>query len=64
MGVAGLLVAHQSPPTATGFHFLTVETETGLVNVIVRPAIYRQYSRLLRTAQLLLVVGVVQQAEG
>jgi hypothetical protein len=39
--VAGLLVVHQSPPTAKGFHFLTLETETGLVNVIVRPAIYR-----------------------
>jgi error-prone DNA polymerase len=62
--VAGLLVVHQSPPTAKGFHFLTLETETGLVNVIVRPAIYRQYSPLLRTAQLLLVAGVVQQEEG
>jgi error-prone DNA polymerase len=62
--VAGLLVVHQSPPTAKGFHFLTLETETGLVNVIVCPAVYRQYSPLLRTAQLLLVAGVVQQEEG
>jgi DNA polymerase III alpha subunit len=62
--VAGLLVVHQSPPTAKGFHFLALETETGLVNVIVRPAVYRQYSPLLRTAQLLLVAGVVQQEEG
>ncbi len=62
--VAGLLVVHQSPPTAKGFHFLTLETETGLINVIVRPAVYRRYSRLLRTAHLLLVAGVVQQEEG
>jgi error-prone DNA polymerase len=62
--VAGLLVVHQSPPTAKGFHFLTLETETGLINVIVRPAVYRQYSPLLRTADLLLVAGVVQQEEG
>jgi error-prone DNA polymerase len=62
--VAGLLMMYQSPPTAKGFHFLTLETETGLVNVIVRPAIYRQYSPLLRMAQLLLVAGVMQQEEG
>jgi error-prone DNA polymerase len=62
--VAGLLVVHQSPPTAKGFHFLTLETETGLINVIVRPSIYRRFSLLLRTAQLLLVAGVVQQEDG
>ena len=62
--VAGLLVVHQSPPTAKGFHFLTLETETGLINVIVRPAVYRQFSPLLLTAKLLLVAGVVQQEEG
>ena len=35
----GTLVMHQAPPTAKGFHFLTVEDELGLANVIVRPHI-------------------------
>ncbi len=35
--VAGLLVCRQAPPTAKGFAFLTLEDETGLVNVILRP---------------------------
>jgi hypothetical protein len=28
-----------APETPKGFHYLTLETETGLVNVIVRPAV-------------------------
>lgn len=48
--VAGLLVVHQAPPTAKGFHFLTLEDERGLINVIVRPQIYERFSRVVRTA--------------
>ncbi len=58
---AGLVVVHQAPPTANGFHFLTLEDECGLLDLIVSPAIYEQYSRVLRQAAILMVVGVVQQ---
>ena len=59
--VAGLLVVHQAPPTAKGFHFLTLEDEAGLVDVVVQPAVYRRHRRVLHTVQLLLVAGIVQQ---
>jgi error-prone DNA polymerase len=59
--VAGLLVVHQSPPTAKGFHFLTLEDEEGLVDVIVRPQIYERHRSVLHASRLLLVEGVVQQ---
>lgn len=62
--VAGLLVVHQSPPTARGVHFLTLEDEAGLVDVVVWPEVYRRYRRLLHAARLLLVEGVVQQEGG
>lgn len=61
---AGLLVVHQSPPTAKGFHFLTLEDETGLLDVIVRPQIYVRHRRLLHTRHLLLVEGTVQRESG
>ncbi|MBE7550051.1 MAG: hypothetical protein HS126_03095 [Anaerolineales bacterium] len=61
---AGLLVVHQSPPTAKGFHFLTLEDETGLLDVIVRPQIYVRHRRLLHTSHLLLVEGTVQRESG
>jgi len=62
--VAGRVVVHQSPPTAKGVHFLTLEDETGLLDVIVRPAVYRQHRRLLHTTGMLLVRGRVQRRAG
>ena len=62
--VAGLLVVHQSPPTAKGFHFLTLEDEDGLLNVIVRPQVYGRYQNIIRGARLLLAAGLVQREGG
>jgi error-prone DNA polymerase len=61
--IAGLVVVHQSPPTAKGFHFITLEDEAGLIDVIIRPQIYAQYRRLLRTVPLLIFEGVVQRED-
>lgn len=58
--VVGLLVMHQAPPTAKGFHFLTLEDELGMMSVIVRPKIYARYRRVIRHAPLLVVRGKVQ----
>jgi error-prone DNA polymerase len=62
--VAGLLVVHQSPPTAKGFHFLTLEDEDGMMNVIVNPQVYGRYCSIIRTERLLLVRGQVQRQGG
>ncbi len=59
--VAGLLVVHQAPPTAKGFHFLTLEDEHGLIDIIVNPAAYQRHRRILHTARLLLVQGRLQR---
>jgi error-prone DNA polymerase len=61
--VAGLVVMHQAPPTAKGHHFITLEDEEGLINVIVRPKIYAGYRRILHTAPLLIVEGKVQRRD-
>ena len=62
--VAGLLVVHQSPPTAKGFHFLTLEDEDGMMNIIVNPQVYGRYRHIIRSEKLLLVKGEVQQQDG
>ncbi len=59
--VAGLLVVHQSPPTAKGFHFLTLEDEDGMINVVVRPKVYERFRSVIRGQSLLVVVGVTQR---
>jgi error-prone DNA polymerase len=61
--VAGLMLIRQAPPTAKGFHFVTLEDEKGFFNVIVRPDIYDRYRRVLREAPVLMVEGIVQQSE-
>ncbi len=62
--VAGLLVVHQSPPTARGYHFLSLEDTDGILNVVVRPRIYEHCRQIVRTARLLVVGGVVQHEMG
>jgi len=59
--VAGLVVVHQSPPTAKGHHFITLEDESGMINVIIRPRVYARYRRTWRENRLLIVEGDVQQ---
>ncbi len=60
----GLVITRQQPGTAKGFVFLTLEDETGLVNVIVRPDVYRRYRRTIRLSSMLIVEGRLQREGG
>jgi error-prone DNA polymerase len=62
--VAGAVICRQRPGTAKGFLFLTLEDETGLVNVTVRPDLYGRKQALLVGAGLLEIDGVLQTREG
>ena len=62
--VGGLVITRQRPGTAKGFVFLTIEDETGLVNVIVRPDVYEKYRRVIRTSSMLVIEGVLQKEQG
>jgi len=59
VAVAGIVICRQRPPTAKGFVFLTLEDETGLVNVIVPPKSYEKQTELISTAMLILVRGTL-----
>ncbi len=59
--VAGLAIVRQAPPTAKSHLFLTLEDETNLVNVIIRPDLYQQQRATLHNAVLLLVAGRLQR---
>jgi error-prone DNA polymerase len=61
MKVAGHCVVHQAPPTAKGFHFLTLDDECGMVNVIVSPGVVVRDGRHLHSGRVLLVEGTVQR---
>ncbi|BCL76062.1 error-prone DNA polymerase [Jeongeupia sp. HS-3] len=57
----GLVVGRQRPGTASGVVFVTLEDETGNVNVIVWSDLVERQRRELLGAQLLAVYGVVQR---
>ena len=62
--VAGMITHRQRPNTASGSTFLGMEDETGLINVIVSPGLWKRQKRLARTAKALVVRGIVQNASG
>ncbi|NYT61140.1 error-prone DNA polymerase [Alcaligenaceae bacterium] len=60
----GIVTTRQRPQTAKGIVFVTLEDETGNINVIVRPELAaRQHAELVHS-QLLGVYGVWQRHEG
>lgn len=61
---AGLVICRQRPGTAGGTVFLTLEDETGLVNLIVWKNVYRQYRTTILMSSCLGVAGRVQSRDG
>jgi DNA-directed RNA polymerase len=64
VAVAGLVILRQRPGTAKGVIFLTLEDETGVVNVIVWRKVYEAFRRAVIAGRLLRVTGRVQRAHG
>ena len=60
----GIVTVRQRPETANGTMFVTLEDETGMVNVIVWPALVEQQRRELLGASLLGVYGIWQSEHG
>ena len=60
MQYAGLVICRQQPGTAKGVTFLTLEDETGFVNVVVWQQVFAKHTALLRTATFLGVTGTMQ----
>ena len=60
VAAAGLVICRQRPGTAKGFVFLTLEDETGLVNVVVLPKKFEKQALMISTAPLILVRGTLQ----
>lgn len=57
----GIVTLRQQPGTAKGTVFVTLEDETGVINVIVWPSLVRQQRRELLNAGLLGVYGIWQK---
>jgi error-prone DNA polymerase len=62
--VAGLVTHRQQPPTARGVVFLSLEDETGMVNVICPPQVWARHRRMAVAAPALLIRGRVEHPGG
>jgi len=61
VAVAGLVLVRQRPGTAKGVIFLTLEDETGIVNVVVWPKVFTTNRRVVMSAQFLEVHGRIER---
>ena len=57
--VAGLVLVRQRPGTAKGFLFLTLEDETGLANITVRPDLFARRKTVRPTLHLVARLAAV-----
>lgn len=62
--VGGVVTHRQRPHTAKGITFLSLEDETGLLNVICSAGLWARYRRLARTSAALIIRGTLERADG
>jgi error-prone DNA polymerase len=58
---AGIVAHRQRPGTASGMLFMTMEDETGMLNLVVRPDLFERQRGVVLSHNLLEVVGTVQR---
>jgi error-prone DNA polymerase len=61
---AGLVICRQRPGTAGGVVFMTLEDETGFVNVVVWESVFQRYSVLAKAVSFLGITGTLQAEDG
>jgi error-prone DNA polymerase len=62
--VAGMVICRQQPQTAKGFVFLSLEDETGIANIILKPDVFARLRVTVVGQPYLLVMGVLQNQRG
>jgi len=60
INVAGLVITKQRPGTASGVTFVTLEDDTGQINLIIWKKIAEEYRSILLNARLLGIAGELQ----
>ena len=61
--VAGIVTHRQRPPTAGGVCFLSLEDETGLVNIVCSPEVWAKHQRVALTHGALRITGHMERSD-
>jgi error-prone DNA polymerase len=59
--VAGLVLVRQRPGTAKGITFVTLEDETGVANLVIRPDIWQRFREVARGATVWIADGKLER---
>jgi error-prone DNA polymerase len=62
--VAGLVLLRQRPSTAKGITFVTLEDETGAMNLVIQPGIWEHNYLICKRSNAWLVHGVIENQRG
>lgn len=63
MKVGGIVTHRQRPHTAYGVTFISLEDETGLLNIVCSPGLWEKYRPIVRHSQGLIVRGMIERAD-
>jgi error-prone DNA polymerase len=61
VSAAGLVICRQRPGTASGVVFVTMEDETGFINLILYSRIFDEFRHVATTSALLLAHGLIER---
>ncbi len=64
VSVAGVVTHRQRPGTAKGVTFISLEDETGFLNVICSQGVWRRFQAVARRAPALVIRGRIERADG
>jgi error-prone DNA polymerase len=62
--VAGLVLLRQRPSTARGITFVTLEDETGIINLVIRQRTWERFYQVARRATAWIVRGTLESRQG
>ncbi len=61
--VAGLVLLRQRPSTAKGITFVTLEDETGSMNLVIRPQTWERFYRICKQSNAWIAHGVLENKQ-
>ncbi|MCO6429366.1 MAG: error-prone DNA polymerase [Deltaproteobacteria bacterium] len=60
VAMAGIAIIRQRPGTARGVVFITLEDESGVANLIIRPQVFEAHTKIVLTSSCLLAHGFLE----
>ena len=64
IAVGGVVTHRQRPGTAGGVTFLSLEDETGLLNIVCSPGLWQRFRTVARGAAAMVIRGRVEKSDG